>query len=237
MSVNLTDFKKFAKIPQREQPAVKAIGVVTFHRLDESKDDLIIIPPGIKLSTKAQSYVTIENAEINQSQTFVPVLCQAKTGGVLGNTGRNQVWSVAMDRVRVTNELTMFSGGKDALQNFTGEDILYDWYIEDDSLLQSFLDLSIAKIKTRLAYKRDEELPDYPEVDRSVYLLANYYRENRSSQKAERSFRTETFDKKKISYFQGDRIFRAINQEITNLLGPYVRVSEFMPSVPGAINE
>lgn len=235
MAITLIGFKKFAKIYQKETPAVKATGIVTFTRSGPG-NAVIQIPQNLEIHTQNQTYLVAESdIEINESQNFVPVVCRAKFGGVAGNIERDQVWSTGLAGVTVTNSLSVFSGGKDAVPTLPSGEGAVIWTQEDDETLQSFLDTAIQNIRTKLAYNDDEAIPDAPSVDRSGYLLASYYRENRSTQKDVTQFGDDNSGLKKVrtSYYQGDRVFQALNKEVDNLLRPYVRVSAFMPDIPG----
>ena len=101
-----------------------------------------------------------------------------------------------------------------------------DWTLPDDSFLQANLDLAQKNVLTKLG--DPAELPDEQAVDRSVYLFAQYYTQNTSTQETKTMGELGTFKKEKIEFYR-DRVFRAINKEVDNLLLPFVDVAKFMP--------
>ena len=105
-----------------------------------------------------------------------------------------------------------------------------DWFELTDSLLQSNLDLAKKNVLTKLG--NPAQLPDEPGVDRSVYLFAQYYTENWTTQEQRISFgsQKDAVSKVKTEYYRA-RVFEAINREVDNLIRPLVDVSKFMPEV------
>ena len=103
---------------------------------------------------------------------------------------------------------------------------LAKWTLPDDSTLQSNLDLAQKNILTKLG--GPAQLPDDPAVDRSVYLLAQFYTENTTTQEVKTIGDLDSFKKERTEYYR-DRVFNAINREVDNLIRPFVDVLRFMP--------
>lgn len=224
--VSLQNFKIFANLPREAEPAKPAYGLLVITKATGHENEAFSIPSGSIFATLGMGFVTTENHEFSESSSMIEIAVQARAPGPRGNILANQVWTSPIDDLNATNPAP-FSSGANALPAVKTD---IDWERRPDSLIQSQLDIAVQNIKTILG--NVPNLPDDPRVDRSVYLLAQFYIENRSTQESVTDMDLQQTKKQKTSYYRS-RVFEAIQKEIQNLLNPFIDVSKFMPEVPG----
>ena len=176
--------------------------------------------------------------EINESRRFIETVVLALSVGVSGNIPANTQWESPVNtdilktfsEVNITNPSAFVGGVDSVLRKVYPAQKMVEWKNPDDSLLQSNLDLATKNVLTKLG--NPSQLPDEPAVDRSVYLFAQFYTENRTTQEIKTAFGggENIFEVNKTEYYR-ERVFNAINREIDNLLRPFVDVAKFMPEV------
>ena len=108
--------------------------------------------------------------------------------------------------------------------NQKGANRLAEWTLPDDTLLQANIDLAKKNVLTKLGDPAD--LPDDPAIDRSVYLFAQFYTQNWNTQELVTTGDLGPFKKEKTEYYR-ERVWRAINMEVDNLLRPFIDVDKF----------
>lgn len=228
--VSVLGFKRFMGYTVESQPATPAIGVLTVTREDQSSVNVIPIPAQTIFSINTKSFETIEQAEINESQKFIPLSVRAVISGADGNIEAGQTWNTPIAGIVATNA-NAFSNGADAINESSSWKVFGEQ--RDEGELEQSLNTGIAGIKRKLALENNELL-DNPEVDRAVYLLSMFYFQNNNIQ--EKNISLGSGDDVKItnnSYYRGN-VFKAVQKEIDNLIAPYRNVLAFMPSINGA---
>ena len=239
MAISLEGFKIFASISRPPQPGETATGIIVITRKDPSSQSIISFPKNTLFrTTSGIAFVNSDPLEINESRVFIETAVLAVSVGVAGNVPANTQWEspVNTDILKTFSEVVItnpsaFVGGVDPVsQKVYPAQKMVEWKNPDDSLLQSNLDLATKNVLTKLG--NPPQLPDEPAVDRSVYLFAQFYTENRITQEMKISFGggENIFGVKKTEYYR-ERVFNAINREIDNLLRPFVDVAIFMPEV------
>ena len=227
MSITLEAFKKFAKIYVPPTPAKGANGIVVFTK-NPPGVNIINVPQDTLVHTASGiTFKTVEALELNESENFQPIAVTATGTGSATNVEANQTWSTSISGVDVTNPAP-FSGGSDANPGVPTSEHLTDWIPPSDDVLQANLDLAQKNVLTKLG--DPAELPDEPAVDRSVYLFAQFYTQNTTTQEQVTSFKGGDIEKQKTEYYRSG-VFKAVNFEIDNLLRPFVDVSKFMSGV------
>ena len=232
MAISLKEFKFFAKISQAEIPPAKAVGLLVLTK-NPPGNRVVSIPVNSEFhSSSGPTFIIAEGGELNESESFQSFLAIAKVGGVAGNITANQTWSTSVTGVIPTNPQP-FSGGTVGVPEQAQAEGVVDLQPPPDSLLQKYLDIGKQNVLTKLGFGDDEDLPDKPAVDRSVYLFAQFYTENWTSQMRTTSWGGDSDLQKTKEERYRAAVWKAINQEVDNLLRPFVNVSAFMPAVPG----
>ena len=133
--VSLYEFKKFARIPTPGIPAMPSTGIVVFTKNPPSSA-VVRIPEMTRIYTATGfEFVTVGNAEINESQAFLPVPAQSAGTGKNQDIESNQTWSVGLPNLVVTNP-SPFTGGLDGEEEIASPDQLITWIPPDDGILQ-----------------------------------------------------------------------------------------------------
>ena len=227
--ISLKEFKFFAKISQAEIQPAKAFGLLVMTK-NPPGNRIVNIPENSEFHTSTgQTFIITEGGELNESETFQPFGAIAKVGGIEGNISANQTWSSSLPDVIATNP-NHFTGGTVGVPEQAQAEGLVDLQPPPDSLLQKNLDIGKQNVLTKLGAN---DLPDNPSVDRSVYLFAQFYTENWTSQMRTTRWGGDSDLQKTKEERYRSGVWKAINQEVDNLLRPYVNVSAFMPSLPG----
>ena len=228
MAISILNFKKFAKIYVPPTEAKPSYGIVVFTK-NPLGNNIVNVPKGTIVSTATGlRFVTQEVLELNQSETFQPIGVKSQATGANTNIPTGQTWSSPIAGADVTNPQP-FSGGSDYDPGVPSDAQTVDWIPPDEDVIQSCLDVASKNVLTKLG--NPQALPDFPAIDRSVYLFAQFYVQNRNTQEVQTSFKGGDIEKSKTEYYR-ERVFQAINKEVDNLLRPYVDVSAFMPGVP-----
>ena len=116
--------------------------------------------------------------------------------------------------------------------DFARESLLGSSKKPADNLIKSFLNVSSAIIKDMLGFTDSENLPDNDRVDNSIYLLTQFYLENRSSQeKTENIMIDDNFiSEKKMSYYR-QQVYPALLKQITGMIVKYRKHTKFIPDL------
>ena len=225
--ITLQDFKIFANLPREAVPAMPSYGLLVLSKATGHESDAFSIPSGSLFTTQGMGFVTSENFEFSESATYTEVAVKARVAGPRGNLLANQVWTSPIDHLNASNPAP-FTNGSDPIPAVKRD---IDWDKRPDSLIQSVLDLASKNVKTILG--NPESLPDDPRVDRAVYILGQFFLENRSTQENQTAMNLGEMSKQKTAYYR-ERVFSAIQREIQNILNPLIDVSKFMPEAPGS---
>ena len=225
MAVSLLAFKKFAKIYVPPTLASSSVGIIVLTKTNPSS--VIDVPVDTVFSTdQGIDFKNQEQFTISESELFKPIGVISTGQGQNQNIEANQTWATSLVGVTVTNPAP-FTQGKDSDPGVPTSEHLVDWIPPSDDVLQANIDLATQNVRTKLAYAEDDDLPDKPGVDRSVYLFAQFYSQNTTTQETITSFKGGDIEKTKKEYYR-ERVFRAINREVDNLLAPYINVEKFM---------
>ena len=225
--ITLQNFKKMARIYVPPTPASGSAGIAVFTKNPPS-NAVVTIPKDTLIHTASGiTFKTAEDLELNESETFQPVACVSTGQGSATNIPANQTWSVGLPNLDVTNPAP-FSGGNDSDPGIPSPNHLTDWIPPSDDVLQANIDLAKKNVLTKLG--NPAQLPDEPALDRAVVLFAQFYTQNISMQESISSFKGDNIERKKTEYYR-ERLFRAINREVDNLILPFVDVLKFMPEV------
>ena len=227
MPISLENFKEFAGLPTEAIPASPAIGLLVITKARGHASEAFTIPSGAIFASNGMGFVTSEQFEFSESSRMIEIAVKARAPGARGNLLANQEWTSPIDNLIANNPNPFTQGADDIPANRRG---VIDWDQKSDQLCQSQLDIAIANIKTKIG--DPPALPDDPRVDRAVYLLAQFYIENRQTQETQLEANAGPLKKSKVSYYR-ERVYKAILREINNLIAPFVDVSKFMPPVPG----
>ena len=229
MAISLEKFKEFASLPTSEIPAVSAKGLLVITKKPSAQNRAFTIPKDFVFVSAGMGYYTSEQFEFSESSRMIEIAVQARVpGGGTRNRPANSQWNTEPLSDLVASNPNAFTEGADRVQpNARGH---IDWNKKSVALCQSQMDIAQKNILTKLG--NPDQLPDDPRVDRAVYLLAQFYIENRQTQETQTKFDLGSAGKTKTTYYR-ERIFQAINREIDNILNPLIDVSKFMAPVPG----
>ena len=195
MAISLEGFKIFASISRPAQPGAKAAGIIVITRKDPSSQSIISFPKNTFFrTTSGITFVNSAPLEINESRRFIETVVLALSVGVSGNIPANTQWESPVNtdilktfsEVNITNPSAFVGGVDSVLRKVYPAQKMVEWKNPDDSLLQSNLDLATKNVLTKLG--NPSQLPDEPAVDRSVYLFAQFYTENRTTQEIKTAF-------------------------------------------------
>ena len=181
---SLRDFQDYLELPAPAVPGVSASGIVTVTRRNTQSRSIISIPANTVFSVNTgQSFENPERAELNQSQTFIPLLLQSVATGARQNIQANARWNTPIDGINLSNT-NAFEGGKDALPelnplNNYRTQIIKRFNNPSDKVLQRILNHSE---KTCLNMIGKTTAPDTDSFDNSVYFLGRYILETRSKE-------------------------------------------------------
>ena len=231
MPISLENFKEFAGLPTEARPASPSIGLLVLSKASGHENNAFSIPTGSIFSSNGMGFVTSENFEFSESSTHIEIAVVARAPGARGNLEASQSWTSPINNLEANNP-SAFSGGADAIPRQSRGHI--DWDKKSDALCQSQLDIAIENIKTKVG--GPPALPDEPRVNRAVYLLAQFYLENRQTQETQTTFDMGGPSKQKTTDYR-ERIYKAVLRECDNLLSSFIDVSKFMPPVPGQTEE
>ena len=224
MPISLENFKTFANLPREAVPGTPAVGLLVLTKEAGHEAESFDIPSNSRFISNGLGYETLEDFQLSESATQLEVAITAQTPGIRGNLPANQVWTSPVANV-VANNPAPLTQGADLIPSSKTD---VSWENRPDSLIQIQLDAAVANIKTRLA---KTDLPDDPRVDRAVYLLANFYMQNRSSQEVQHKLDEGSISRHETAYYR-ERVYQAIQLELSNLLNPFIDVAKFMPEVP-----
>ena len=143
------------------------------------------------------------------------------------NIPANQTWSVGLPNLDVTNPAP-FSGGNDSDPGIPSPNHLTDWIPPSDDVLQANIDLAKKNVLTKLG--NPAQLPMSLLLIGLWFSLLNFILKIFSMQESISSFKGDNIERKKTEYYR-ERLFRAINREVDNLILPFVDVLKFMPEV------
>lgn len=221
--VSVLNFKRFMGYKVDPQDAKKSVGVLTITK-NPPGSNIISIPKDTVFSTPTKTFQSIEDANISESNTFIPLAVQSVLSGASENIPAGQLWSSGIAGITIENSQP-FSGGEDAVIESSSWKVFGD--VRDESELQKSLDAAIIGVKTKLSLP---DLIDNVAVDRAVYLLATFYFQNNTIQEKSVSVQGDDLSIETNHYYR-ERIFQAIQVEIDSLIAPYRNVLDFMPAV------
>ena len=227
MAVTVEGFISFARVFRPGRPAAPALGILTIRPNAAQRTEPIPIAKGSVFSTTQLRFQSIEDAALSESAHFLPLAVQCQTPGAAGNLAAGASWSSNVAGVSAQNE-NAFAGGRDATEAVGDMSDAYASSLETDSDLQGHLEVAKAQIRMRLG--GPSALPDFPEVDRAIYLYAQWTRQQRTFQERQRSLgEAEDFHITETSYFRQEATQNALDREIASLLASHIDVEAFMP--------
>ena len=197
MPISLQKFKDYAEIYQSAQPGTKSQGIVTVNRIDTQSQTIIPIPINTIFSAATgQSFKSQLQAELNQSQSFIPLALQSLGPGAEQNIPANSVWNTPIAGITLSNAQA-FSGGKDPVPELNKEGYAINKFnIPSDFVLN--LILAQAQ-KICLGITGLSSAPDTPPFETAVYFLGRYYLETRTKQQSQSDFEISNLLIKKLS--------------------------------------
>lgn len=244
-SQNIENFKDFLGY-NYTVPASRARGSVTITRVSNS--DVLNIKTTDEFRHRGLNFVLTLPLQIPANSVPITVKVISRETGPKNNLPASLEFTLFQapktDRFRVpppspvaVEGLTIrnaeaFTGGMD--ERKVGEiSGIIDGKINVDSdvILQLHLDTGIAFIKRYLGYEQTEALPDFPEIDSSVYLISQYYLNNRMVQERQTQFKTpkDTFSETLKRKYR-DNVLYSVLQQIDTMISHHRRVGAFIPS-------
>ena len=186
MPISLQKFKDYAEISQSAQPGTKSQGIVAVNRIDTQSQTIIPIPINTIFSAATgQSFKSQLQAELNQSQSFIPLPLQSLGPGAEQNIPANSVWNTPIAGITLSNAQA-FSGGKDPVPELNAKGhTLNKLNIPSDSVLNLILDQAQ---KICLGITGLSSAPDTQTFESAVYFLGRYYLETRTKQQSQSDF-------------------------------------------------
>ena len=230
MTISIFDFKEFARISSDASPGAVADGVVVFTKNPPNDDVLNFSTGDLIVTQRAYQFKLVEDLEINESQTSRSVAVQSVNPGSIYNLQANTPWRPFVNGlsrgITITNP-TAFTLGIAPTPEIKSNDIAVEWCPPPDSVIQDCLDLAKQNVLTKLG---ETTLMESPAIKRAVYMIALFYVQNRNTQEIKTGFHIDdnSLTKDKTEYYR-ERVFKAINKEVDNILRPYVNVLKFMP--------
>ena len=231
MPISLQKFKDYAEIYQSAQPGTKSQGIVTVNRIDTQSQTIIPIPINTIFSAATgQSFKSQLQAELNQSQSFIPLALQSLGPGAEQNIPANSVWNTPIAGITLSNAQA-FSGGKDPVPELNKEGYAINKFnIPSDFVLN--LILAQAQ-KICLGITGLSSAPDTPPFETAVYFLGRYYLETRTKQQSQSDFEiSNLFDQKIVNQGIEDiKVHEGVMRILTGMLTADRQVTSFMPEV------
>ena len=105
-----------------------------------------------------------------------------------------------------------------------------------DTFIQSYLNIAKAIITDMLGFTQEEAIPEVDRVTESIYLLALFYIQNRSTQERKYTLNLSPGEGptgEQTRYYRAN-IFKPLLRQITGMISPYRKHSKFIPEVTNA---
>ena len=230
MPISLQKFKDYAEIYQSAQPGTKSQGIVTVNRIDTQSQTIISIPIDTTFSVNTgQSFINPVIAELNQSQSFIPLALQSLVAGAGQNIPANSVWNTPIAGITLSNAQA-FSGGKDPVPELNKKGYTVNKInIPSDSVLALIL---YQAQKICLGMTGLSSAPDTQTFESAVYFLGRYYLETRTKQQSQIDFDITVFDQKLVNQgIEGIEVHKGVMRILTGMLNADRQVTSFMPEV------
>ena len=97
----------------------------------------------------------------------------------------------------------------------------------EDSVIQNHLDLSTSMVRDMLGLLSEEILPNDQRVFNAIYLLAQYFIENRSSQEETTSVDLSGIKQSRQSYYRA-QIFKPVLNQVLNMIRKFRKHERFI---------
>lgn len=96
-----------------------------------------------------------------------------------------------------------------------------------DSVMEALLNASESIIKDMLGLRESEDIPDNDRVDSAIYLLAQFFCENRSSQEKVLKAELHPISEQKTYYYRR-LVAEAVYKQIVNMIAKYRKPERFI---------
>ena len=159
-----------------DQAATFARGIVTVRK--RTPNAVVPIPARTLFFTMTgKMFMSVENAEINESAQFIPLLVQATVPGTVDNLPPMQTWTTHLPGVTVTNA-SAIGGGVDAK---TGDPLLLEavfvaakYFLQNRQFYHRVRELDVGIVQERETRRYEMELG--PAVYRHIVGLISHAR-------------------------------------------------------------
>ena len=232
MPTSLLKFKDYCSMPIKAQDGQKSRGIVTVRRSDILSQNIIPIPVNTIFSvTTGQSFKSLEFAELNESQTFIPLLLESLGPGVGQNIPATSEWNTPIAGISLVNAQA-FSGGQDMVleSNIKG-------YMSNRLRPQSDFVLNLVLSQAQkicLGIAGLSSAPDTPTFESAVYFLARYYLETRTKKQVQDSqdVTNSIWEEKNVNQgIEDTKVHKGVMRVLTGMLTADREVTAFMPEV------
>ena len=233
MPISLLNFKDYCNLRLSETPATRSSGIVTVRRTDVQSQTIIPIPINTVFSVSTgQSFENPERAELNESQSFIPLFLQSVATGTSQNIPATSDWNTPIAGISLSNTNAFTSGqaAGDYNSNLTG--VVNSFSVPSDFILQLMLDQS-QKICMGII-GNPSQTPDTPTFQAGVYFLGRYYLETRSKTgfQIENGFFTEVLQERKVVQgIEDKKVHEGVLRILTGMLTADRNPKAFMPEV------
>ena len=232
MPISLLNFKDYCNLRLSETPATRSGGVVTVRRTDVQSQTIIPIPIHTVFSVSTgQSFQNLEIAELNQSQSFIPLFLQSVATGTSQNIPATSEWNTPIAGITLSNS-DNFTGGQDAVHDSNLIGIVNSFNVPSDFILQLMLDQS-QKICMGII-GNPSQTPDTPTFQAGVYFLGRYYLETRSKTgvQIENGILAEILQERKVVQgIEDKKVHEGVLRILTGMLTADRNPKAFMPEV------
>ena len=230
MPVSLLKFKDYCEMTIQAQAGQPSRGIVTVRRADILSQNIIPIPLNTVFSVSTgQSFKSLEVAELNESQEFIPLFLESVNTGLEQNIPATSEWNTPIAGISLVNAQA-FVGGEDPVleSNIEGYP-LNRFRPPSDSVLN--LILSQAQ-KVCLGIAGLSSAPDTPTFEAGVYFLGRYYLETRTKKQSQIGFSIHIVEGKFVNQgIEDTKVHDAVMRILTGMLTADREVTAFMPEV------
>ena len=232
MPISLLEFKDYCSIPIQAKAGTRSSGIVSVSRLNVLSQVIITIPLNTVFSVSTgQSFQNPEVGELNESQTFIPLLLQSTTAGADQNIPARSMWNTPISGIMLHNT-SPFSGGQDDIPESNIKSfILNRFNIPSDFILQLMLDQSQSKCMDIIG--KPAQIPDTVSFRSGVYFLGRYYLETRSKIgfETENGVASDILQERKVIQGIEDKVHEGVMRVLTGMLTADRNPKAFMPEV------
>ena len=232
MPFKLSEFKDYCNMPVDAQPGALSTGIVTVRRADIQTQNIIPIPIDTVFSVATgQSFKNPEMGELNQSQTFIPLLLQSSAVGFDKNIPAGSEWNTPIAGITLENS-TVFSGGADPIEQSNTKSVLNQVFQPSDFVLRLTLNQSISVCMGIIG--SPTEIPTTETFKGGVFFYGRYLVETRSKvgRQTGSDITQGVFDEKEVNPgIEDSKVHEGVMRILTGMLTPDRAVTAFLPEV------